>query len=118
MTTLIVGGDYIGSLERSLAELGLRHVEHWDGRTRGDAKRVVPRHTEVVIVLTDHVNHRLAASVGAQAEASGIPLVFSRFSSKAVAHKLGALVSSGRLRLPPRRDPQAVRASLAFAFAV
>jgi hypothetical protein len=97
MTELMVGGDYIDSLKKTLAARGLREVEHWDGRKSGDLKRMIPRRTDVVVMLVDYVNHRLAGQVQAQAVRRGIPVIFSRHSTREVSRKLAELEDAGRL---------------------
>lgn len=119
MNVLVVGGDCIASLKRVLAELGLRHIEHWDGRKSGYQKRTIPRRATVVVLLVDYVNHRLAGHVAEQATTMNVPIVYSRHSSKEVLRKLYELECLGRLTFPRRaRGPAQYLSLLDFAYAV
>ena len=76
MTALIVGGDYIQTLERELLAHGLTRVEHWDGRQSRFTKRMIPSSAKLVVILYDYVSHSVSNALKQQANRNGVPLVF------------------------------------------
>ena len=99
MTALIVGGDYIKPLEKVIADRGLRRVEHWTGRKKGDMKRTVPADTRVVVLLCDYLCHSLAKKVRGDAERLGLPVIYCRRSVGEFCEKLDRLLDSGAVYL-------------------
>jgi len=80
MTALIVGGDRIAPLARSLAAAGYPDVRHWSGRKPGDLHHRLPPSTRLVVLVVDQINHMMASRIRAGANAQGVPIVFCQRS--------------------------------------
>ena len=96
MMALVVGGDYVESLKREIIAHGHADVAHWSGRKSGFARRTVPDHAPLIVVLCDYVNHNLAITLKRQARRSGAALLFCRHSANELRRKLDAIASSKR----------------------
>lgn len=89
MSVVVVGGDYLGSIEKNLYSMGVTELVHISGRKALDRNKMkVPKDTAFVLVLTDYVNHGTAKNVKLVAKAQAIPLVFAKRSWRAVEGKL------------------------------
>ena len=97
MTALMVGGDYVENLRREIAAHGHAAVEHWSGRKSGFARRPVPEHARLIVVLCDYVNHNLAIGLKRQARRSGAALLFCRHSTNELRRKLNAISVGDRV---------------------
>ncbi|MBU3736469.1 MAG: DUF2325 domain-containing protein [Methylobacterium sp.] len=89
MTTLVIGGDRIESLRRDLARYGLNDVEHWGGRKPADARRPIPPRVELVVVVTDQLNHAMLHNVTLRATRLDLPIVYTRRSGHELRARLG-----------------------------
>jgi hypothetical protein len=98
MTALIVGGDYVESLKREILARGHADVEHWSGRKSGFARRSLPDHAQLIVVLYDYVNHNLANTLKRQARRSGAAMLFCRHSTNELRRKLDAMAGGGPFR--------------------
>ncbi len=89
MSVVVVGGDYLGSIEKNLYSMGVTELLHISGRKSfGKNKMNVPRNTAFVLVLTDYVNHCAVKNAKLVAKAQSIPLVYAKRSWSAVEEKL------------------------------
>ena len=89
MSVVVVGGDYLGSIEKNLYSMGVTELVHISGRKALDRNKMnVPQDTAFVLVLTDYVNHGTAKNVKLVAKAQAIPLVFAKRSWRAIEGKL------------------------------
>ncbi len=95
MQALIVGADRVDTIRaeiyRVADRLGIRNVDHWPGRKAGEGKRVLPRHTRLVVFVCDRSNHMLMRHVRRQAEDLGVPMVFCRHSATELRERLQGL---------------------------
>ncbi len=78
MSILVVGGDRLGSIPVKLRDVGFTDIKHLSGRKRGHLTYKMPRAVDVVLVLTDYVNHRLAIQIKEEARERGTKTVFAR----------------------------------------
>ena len=93
MSIVVIGADYLGSIEKNLYSLGVTKLTHIDGRRVSNQNKIsIPKKTQFVLVLTDYVNHNTAKMVKAVAKAQDVPLVFAKRSWGAVEEKI---VSAG-----------------------
>ena len=89
MSVVVIGGDYLGGIEKNLYSLGVTELVHISGRKALDKNKIsLPKATAFVLVLTDYVNHGAAHNVKFLAKARSIPLVFAKRSWRAVEEKL------------------------------
>lgn len=92
MTALVIGADYLGSIERKMRDMGVTEIAHLTGRNPGEAKKInIPKTVAFVLVFTDYVNHNIAKAVKSHAKAQSVPLVYAKRSWCAVESKLARL---------------------------
>lgn len=77
---LIVGGDNIESLKEKLSDLGFDEVIHVSGRKTNMVRAGIPVHIDLVLVLTDFINHNLSAIIKKKANEQSVPICFARRS--------------------------------------
>ncbi|OES43514.1 dihydroorotate dehydrogenase [Domibacillus iocasae] len=77
---LIVGGDNIESLKEKLSAHGFDEVLHVSGRKTNMVRTGIPVHIDLVLVLTDFVNHNLSAIVKKRANEQSVPICFAKRS--------------------------------------
>lgn len=77
-TILIVGGDHLGNIKEKLEHLGFQNVFHIKGRRGSDVRLHIPKEVNMILVLTDYVNHNLAKIIKLRAKERELPIVFSR----------------------------------------
>lgn len=78
MSTLVVGGDSVGTITERARAGGHGCVEHWSGRKTRDRMRSIPKDTEAVVLVLDRVNHTLARKVRTEATRRGLPVFFQK----------------------------------------
>jgi hypothetical protein len=90
MSALIIGGDRIGNYQDFLAARGFAPVHHWNGRKNHECHRIIPQHTELIVVFIDQVNHGLATKIRREANRRSLPIVFSNRSIARLDRELAA----------------------------
>ena len=80
MTVLIVGGDRISNIRDFLGAHGYQTINHWAARRNSDCHKVIPKNTQLIVVLTDFLNHGMAKRLRKDATQLGLPVVFSKNS--------------------------------------
>jgi len=89
MSIIVIGADYLGSIEKKLYSLGVTKLTHIDGRRISNQNKInIPAKTEFVLVLTNYVNHNTVKTVKEIAKLQEIPLIFSKRSWGSVEEKL------------------------------
>ncbi|MEN6411608.1 MAG: DUF2325 domain-containing protein [Veillonellales bacterium] len=89
MSVVVIGGDYLGSIEKNLYSMGVTELQHITGRKALDKSKVsVPKGTDFILVFTNYVNHATAQTVKEIAKSRAIPLVYAKRSWRAVEEKL------------------------------
>jgi len=90
----IIGGDTLGKLEHKIAELGFDDITHFSGRKKGVCRNFqLPRGVDMVLVLTDYVNHNLMQKVKVEARSKDIKLFFAKRSWSSINKKLEEIKS-------------------------
>ena len=77
---LVVGGDKIENITKKLEQEGVKEVIHLGGRNKQMTRREIPRKVDVILVLTDHINHNLSIVIKRKARKQEIPIYFSKHS--------------------------------------
>ena len=80
MSVLILGGDNIDPIRKTLMSLGVDNIIHWTERgekRRRKKSRVLPPNINMVLMLTNFLNHNSMKYYKAQAKARKIPLAFA-----------------------------------------
>lgn len=80
MSVLVVGADYISSIESYLKSIGHSKVRHWPARSNSECHKTIPHDTELVVFLINYLNHGMARHLRKIANDRGLPMVFSRRS--------------------------------------
>ena len=88
MTTLVIGGDHIDKIRRELAKYGLDDIEHWPGRKPADARKAIPDRINLIVVVTDQLNHSMLYNATIKATRLGLPIIYSRRSAHELRDKL------------------------------
>ena len=89
MKILVVGADYLGSIEEKLVSLGITEIQHISGR-----KSVPGRESQIscavglVLVLVDRLNHNTMQQTKQAAKAKSIPVIFAKRSWCSIQQKL------------------------------
>jgi hypothetical protein len=77
---LIIGGDHLGKIIQKLEGEGFKEVIHLNGRKKQMIRKEIPRKVDLILVLTDYINHNLSGVIKRQAQEQGIPICFSKRS--------------------------------------
>lgn len=81
MSVMVVGGDYLGTIEKNLYSLGVSELLHLDGRKGSKKGRVhIPQQVACILVFTDYINHNTAKLIKDAAKLQGVPSFFSKRS--------------------------------------
>lgn len=89
MSVVVVGGDFLGGIEKELYSLGVTELVHISGRKPCNKNKIsLPKATAFVLVLTDYVNHGTAKTVKCLAKGRSIPLIFAKRSWRDVEIKI------------------------------
>lgn len=78
MSVFIVGGDYLGNIPDKLKGFGFTEIMHLSGRKKGHVTVEIPSQVDVVLVLTNYINHGCAVKIKEQARKMGIKTLFAR----------------------------------------
>jgi hypothetical protein len=85
MSVLIIGGDKVSSIKKTLHSLGATKIDHWDARKKtGTCKKIIPYDIQCVIMLTTFLNHNVMKHFKSQSKKRDIPVVCSKSSASCV----------------------------------
>ncbi|MDW7674188.1 MAG: DUF2325 domain-containing protein [Bacillota bacterium] len=89
MCLLVVGGDSLGKIDKNLISLGIKEIVHIDGRNKPCKRQLsIPAKTNLIVVLTDYINHNTSTTIKKLAKEKNIPVVFSKRSWTCVFCKI------------------------------
>jgi hypothetical protein len=77
---LIVGADHLGNIEDKLSEIGFDEIQHITGRKCQTVKKEIPENVDLILVLTDYVNHNLSKVIKQKAKEQSIRICFAKRS--------------------------------------
>ncbi|WP_062235900.1 DUF2325 domain-containing protein [Fictibacillus sp. FJAT-27399] len=77
---LIVGGDHLGKITKKLEHQDIREIIHVSGRKARMSQKEIPSHVNLVLVLTDFINHEFSAAIKKKANKQSVPIYFSKRS--------------------------------------
>lgn len=81
MSLLILGGDRINPILTLLEELGVTNVIHWTARNQKNGRKKakkIPTKVDMVLMLTNFLNHNAMIHYRAEAKSKDLPIVYSR----------------------------------------
>lgn len=85
---LVVGGDNIDKITKKLEDKGFKEIIHLDGRKKQMSKKEIPRKVDLILILTDYINHNLTNIIKRKAQESEIPICFAKRSWCAIDFEL------------------------------
>lgn len=89
MSILVIGADHLGDIAVRLKELGCHSLTHLKGRKNTQKRSLqIPAGTDLVLVMTDYVDHNIARSVRDSAKMQSVPVVFSKRSWSYLSNQL------------------------------
>ena len=80
MSLLILGGDRINPILTLLEELGVTNVIHWTARNQKSGRKKakkIPIKVDMVLMLTNFLNHNAMIHYRAEAKSKNLPIVYS-----------------------------------------
>lgn len=80
MSLLILGGDKIDPIINLLTNLGVDDIVHWTARNQKNGRKKakkIPLKVEMVLMLTNFLNHNAMLHYRAEAKTKGLPIVYS-----------------------------------------
>jgi len=100
MSVLILGGDKIDPIREVLYDMGVKSIIHWTARNqknRCKKDRPIPISVEIVLMLTNFLNHNAMKHYRAEAKSKGLPIVYSTRNVQCVKDEFGrTLAELGR----------------------
>lgn len=88
MSLMIVGADHLGGIEEKLSDIGFQEVFHVTGRKVQAVKKEIPEKINLVLVLTDYINHNLAKVIKQKAKEQSLPICFAKRSWSSIYQAL------------------------------
>ncbi|OPY57800.1 MAG: hypothetical protein A4E55_01380 [Pelotomaculum sp. PtaU1.Bin035] len=89
MSILVIGADHLGDIAVNLKSMGCHSLTHLKGRKNiGKRKLKIPEGTDLVLIMTDYVDHNIARSIRDTAKELFVPVVFSKRSWAYLSQKL------------------------------
>ncbi len=86
---LIVGADRLGSIPKKLEEIGFDDITHINGRKVQMVKKEIPSHIDLILVLTDFINHNLTSVLKKKAMEQEIPICYAKRSWCSIYQAIG-----------------------------
>lgn len=97
MSVLILGGDKINPILNILYELGITNVTHWTGRNLkngGKKSKQIPNKTDLVLMLTNFLNHNAMLHYKQEAKNRGVSVAYSTRNIDAVKCEVLKLIEN------------------------
>ncbi|ARK28604.1 DUF2325 domain-containing protein [Halalkalibacter krulwichiae] len=86
---LIVGADHLGAIPKKLESLGFSEIIHVSGRKVQMVKKEIPTHIDLILVLTDFINHNLTGVLKRKASEQKIPICYAKRSWCSIYQAIG-----------------------------
>lgn len=80
MSLMIVGADHLGNIEDKLSAIGFHDIVHITGRKPQEVKKEIPEKINLILVLTDYVNHNLSKVIKQKAKEQSLPICYAKRS--------------------------------------
>jgi hypothetical protein len=98
MSVLIIGGDKISRLHSLLSSLGVEKTHHWDSRRNATTHKKLPSGIDMVVMLTDFLNHNAMYHFKKEAKKSAVPFLCVKGLSGCCKCQITQMVSDLRDR--------------------
>ncbi|KAJ51829.1 hypothetical protein BD780_000561 [Clostridium tetanomorphum] len=80
MSVLVIGGDRLGNIKDNLKNEGFDTIKHITGRKSSDRKIQIPENMDVILVLTDFINHKAIESIKIKSKKCNAKILYSKRS--------------------------------------
>lgn len=80
MSVMVVGGDKIGTILENLRGYGFDDITHVTGRKKSDVAYDIPCNTDVVLILTDFVSHKMSKTMKKKGKETNTKVIFAKRS--------------------------------------
>lgn len=81
MSVVIIGGDHLGQIPEKLEKMGFDEILHCTGRKISSSRSFrLTEDLDLVIVLTNYINHSLMKIIKREAKSKCITLLFAKRS--------------------------------------
>jgi len=80
MSVLILGGDKIDPIRKTLMDLGVEEIIHWTARNQKNGRKKdknIPSKVNIVLMLTNFLNHNAMKHYRSEAKAKDLPIVYA-----------------------------------------
>lgn len=80
MSVLILGGDKIEPIRKTLIDLGVDDIVHWTARNQKNGRKKdkhIPSKVNIVLMLTNFLNHNAMKHYKHEAKAKDLPVVYA-----------------------------------------
>lgn len=77
---LVIGGDKLGTIPVRLKDIGFQEIVHINGRKVKMIKKEIPDNIDLILILTDFINHNLAKKIKDKAAKKEVPICYSKRS--------------------------------------
>ena len=89
MSIMIIGADNLGNIKDNVKDIGFTDIIHLSGRSKGDFRSFqLPIDIDMILVLTDYINHTAMKVVKREAKDKNIDVVFAKRSWASIYKKL------------------------------
>ncbi len=84
MSVLVIGGDKIDSITSVLHNFSFNKVIHWDARNPSVVRKEIPADIELVVMLTNFLNHNAMNKFKGEAKRKAIQFICAKRSESSV----------------------------------
>lgn len=84
MSVLVIGGDKIDSISSVLQDFSFKKITHWDARNPSITKKEIPQDVQLVIMLTNFLNHNAMNKFKNEAKRKAIEFICAKRSESSV----------------------------------
>lgn len=102
---LIVGGDKIQGIKNVLSHFEVDDINHWSGRKVGDSNKVIPQDTQLIVLITDWISHKLTKKIKENAAKRGVRIVYTPNGSAPLLARLISLKEGETMESDCQKNP-------------
>ncbi|WP_066633151.1 DUF2325 domain-containing protein [Desulfolucanica intricata] len=93
MSVFVVGGDNLGNITKNLKGLGFDTVIHEKGRKKyRKGSLLIPKESDLIIVLTDYVNHVISGLIKKKAKDHNVPVIYTNRSWAKMSRQIKSMI--------------------------
>lgn len=96
MSVLILGGDKINPIREVLRGFGVERIIHWTARNQKRGRKQdkpIPIGVNIVVMLTNFLNHNAMKHYRAEAKSKNIPIVYSTRNVECLRQEFGSVLN-------------------------